>query len=181
MRNTIAPIAQQREKEKRLIIMRILTVFLLCFIFWILMAQDLNPLSLSVAVVLSFASALYSFGLFYEQHLRPTARIFLRLDLVIIYVAVILYLSYIAIIDIVRRMLTGDYRPGIVKIRTRLRSPFGRAVLCNTISIVPGTLSLWMEGSTIYVHWFNVETRHSKRASRMITFLIEDILERIFG
>lgn len=181
MRNTVVPIAQQRHREKKLIVVRVLTVFLLCFIFWILMAQDLNPLSLAIAVGLSLASALYSFGLFYEQHLRPAARVLLRFDLVVVYVAVILYLSYVAIIDIVRRMLTGDYRPGIVKIRTRLRSPFGRAVLCNTISIVPGTLSLWMEGSTIYVHWFNVETRHSKKAARMINFLIEDILERIFG
>ena len=181
MRKTVAPIAQQQNREKRLIMVRVFTVFMLCFVFWILMAQDFNPLSLAVAAGFSVASALYSFGLFYEQHLRPTARIFLRFDLVIVYVAVILYLSYIAIIDIIRRMLTGDYRPGIVKIRTRLRSPFGRAVLCNTISIVPGTLSLWMEGTTIYVHWFNVETRHTKKASRMITFLIEDILERIFG
>ncbi len=181
MIRSVTPFAQQLDQEKRLIFVRVFTVFLLCFLFWVLIAQDLNPLSLGVAVGLSIASALYSFGLFYEQHLRPTARIFLRFDLVIVYVAVVLYLSYIAIIDIVRRMLTGDYRPGIVKIRTRLRSPFGRAVLCNTISIVPGTLALWMDGATIYVHWFNIETRHSKKAARMITFLIEDILERIFG
>lgn len=181
MRTQIVSIRDQERRERRLIIVRIITVFALCFLFWVLMAQDLHPLSLTVAAGLSLASALYSFGLFYEQHLRPTARIFLRLDLVVLYVAVILYLSYIAIFDIVRRMLTGRYEPGIVKIRTRLRSPFGRAVLCNTISIVPGTLSLWMEGSTIYVHWFNVETRHSKKASRMINFLTEDILGKIFG
>jgi multicomponent Na+:H+ antiporter subunit E len=178
---TIIPIREQQQRERRLIGIRLFTVFMLCFIFWILIAQDLNPISLSVAVILSGASALYSFGLFYEEHLRPTARALLRFDLVLIYLVVIMYLSYIAIVDIVIRMLTGNYNPGIVKIRTRLRSPFGRAVLCNTISIVPGTLSLWMEGSTIYVHWFNVETRHSKRATRIITFLIEDILGKIFG
>ncbi len=177
----IVPIVEQERRERRIILVRIATVFGLCFLFWILMAQDLHPLSLAVAAGLSLASALYSFGLFYEHHVRPTARMLLRLDLMAIYIAVILYLSYIAIYDIVKRMVTGRYNPGIVKIRTRLKSPFGRAILCNTISVVPGTLSLWMEGSTIYVHWFNVETRHSKRAARMINFLIEDILERIFG
>lgn len=181
MSREVVSITKQEKRERQLILVRIATVSLLCFLFWILLAQDLHPLSLVIAAGLSLASALYAFGLFYEQHLRPTARIILRLDLIVLYVAVVLYLSYIAVVDIIRSMLTGNYRSGIVKIRTRLRSPFGRAVLCNTISVVPGTLSLWMQGSTIYVHWFNVETRHSRKATRRINYLIEDILKRIFG
>lgn len=177
----ILPITEQERRERQIIVMRIVTIAVLCFLFWIIMAQDMHPLSLGVAVILSVASALYSFGLFYEHHIRSSARLVLRVDLVLWYGIVVLYLSYVAIIDIIIRMVTGNFSPGIVKIRTRLRSPVGRAVLCNTISVVPGTLALWMDGSTIYVHWFNVETRHSKRAARIINFLIEDVLERIFG
>ncbi|TVR92139.1 MAG: hypothetical protein EA428_04310 [Spirochaetaceae bacterium] len=181
MSKYIVPIGVQEQRERKIIFARIATVFVLCFLFWIVMAQDFHPLSIAVAIGLSLAAALYSFGLFFEHHLRPTARLILRLDLVVLYLLIILYLSYIAIYDIIIRMLTGRFNPGIVKIRTRLKSPFGRAVLCNTISVVPGTLSLWMEGSTIYVHWFNVETRHSKKAAKMINYLIEDVLEKIFG
>jgi multicomponent Na+:H+ antiporter subunit E len=48
-------------------------------------------------------------------------------------------------------------RPGIVKVRTRLKSPMGRLLLANSISLTPGTLTIEMEGEWLYVHCVTVE------------------------
>ena len=45
-------------------------------------------------------------------------------------------------------------RPGVVRFKTRLSSPAARTLLCNSITLVPGTMTLNIEGSEITVHAF---------------------------
>ncbi|CAG0911721.1 unnamed protein product, partial [Cyprideis torosa] len=47
--------------------------------------------------------------------------------------------------------------PGIVKVRTKLKSNMGRLMLANTITLTPGTLSVELADEFIYVHWVKVE------------------------
>lgn len=78
-------------------------------------------------------------------------------------------------------MFTGRYEPGIVRLRTRLRSRLGQTLLANSINLVPGTITLWTRDRRLYVHWFNVASRHSIHAGRLIKDRIERLLERTVG
>ena len=49
--------------------------------------------------------------------------------------------------------------PGIVAVTTRLRSPMGRTVLANSITLTPGTLSVEIRGDRLYIHWIDVAGR----------------------
>ena len=59
-------------------------------------------------------------------------------------------------IDVAIRVITGDIRPGIVKIPSRQTSDVGTAILANSITLTPGTLTVDAKGKNLFVHWINV-------------------------
>lgn len=74
-----------------------------------------------------------------------------------------------------------DIRPGVVRINTRLKSPIGRLALANSIALTPGSLVLDVEGDTLLVHWFDVQSTDREEATQMIAGPYERHLEKIFG
>ena len=45
--------------------------------------------------------------------------------------------------------------PGIVKVKTKLKSKLGRIMLANSITLTPGTLTVDIDEDTneLYIHW----------------------------
>jgi multicomponent Na+:H+ antiporter subunit E len=74
-----------------------------------------------------------------------------------------------------------DIRPGVVKVRTGLKSPVGRLALANSIALTPGSLVLDIKDETLYVHWLDVETTDPDEATRIIAHQFEHHLEKAFG
>ena len=74
-----------------------------------------------------------------------------------------------------------DIDPGIVKVRTRLKTPVGRLALANSIALTPGSLVVDLEGDTLTVHWLNVQTTDPDDATRIIVGPFESDLEKTFG
>ena len=72
-------------------------------------------------------------------------------------------------------------RPGIVRIKTKLKSPVGRLVLANAITLTPGTLTVDVQGEDLFIHWINVEAEDADTATREIAAGFERYLEVIFG
>lgn len=74
-----------------------------------------------------------------------------------------------------------DIDPGIVKIRTRLKTPVGRLALANSIALTPGSLVVDMEADTLTVHWLDMQTADPEEAARLIAGPFETDLEKTFG
>lgn len=74
-----------------------------------------------------------------------------------------------------------DIRPGIVRIKTRLRTPVGRLALANSIALTPGSLVVDIEGDNLFIHWLDVKTTDPDEATRAIAGAFEDHLEKTFG
>lgn len=72
-------------------------------------------------------------------------------------------------------------RPGIIKIRTRLKSPVGRLALANSIALTPGSLVMDMTGDTLFIHLLDVETMDIDAASQAVAGPFETHLEAVFG
>jgi len=72
-------------------------------------------------------------------------------------------------------------RPGIVRVKTRLRGAAARTVLGNSITLCPGTLTVdvWEDG-TMIVHWIYVRSPDEQEAGRQIIGRFEPLLEKIF-
>ncbi len=153
----------------------------MCLAGWIAVTRDVHPVSLAGATLLATAAAVFAAPVFYTD--SPLAGVRPQIGLVALplLLPVLLWEGYRAGTELMVRMLTRRYAPGIVRIRTRLRSRLGQTLLANSINQVPGTITLWTQDRRLYVHWFNVASRHSIHAGRLIKAQIERLLERAVG
>lgn len=74
-----------------------------------------------------------------------------------------------------------DIKPGIVTIKTKLKSPIGRLALANSIALTPGSLVVDVKDDTLFVHWLDVQTTDPDEAARIIAEPFEKYLEKVFG
>lgn len=74
-----------------------------------------------------------------------------------------------------------DIKPGVVKVKTGLKTPLGRLALANSIALTPGSLVLDIEDDTLFVHWLDVRTIDPDEATRIIAGPFEGYLEKVFG
>ncbi|OYT15472.1 MAG: hypothetical protein B7C24_12915 [Bacteroidetes bacterium 4572_77] len=71
--------------------------------------------------------------------------------------------------------------PGIVKVKTKLKSRLGRVMLANSITLTPGTLTVETDGEDYYIHWIDVSSRDIETATRKIVAKFEKYLEVCYG
>lgn len=98
----------------------------------------------------------------------------------LVYLAVAIVKSNLQMAAIVSRPALA-IRPGIVRVKTRLKSPLGRLVLANAITLTPGTLTVDADGEDLFIHWVTVEAEDIDEATRQIVTGFERYLEVIFG
>jgi multicomponent Na+:H+ antiporter subunit E len=73
-------------------------------------------------------------------------------------------------------------KPGIIKIKTELTKDSALTVLCNSITLTPGTLTvdLEKEKQEIYIHWIDVKTISVPETTKQIGYRFEHLLKEIF-
>jgi len=155
--------------------------FTIAFIFWILLNNTLDPMILGIGALLSLGISLIFCSrcdVFSELKLTPAALIY-----TFIYIIVFLYELIKSNLDVARRVITPalPIKPGIVEVKTRLRSKMGRMILANSITLTPGTLTIDMVEDTLYIHWIDVKTENIEEATEKIVRKFEKYLEKIYG
>ena len=87
-------------------------------------------------------------------------------------------------IDSAYRLIHPDLpiRPGIVKVRTTLKSKVGLTILVNSITLMPGTMTVDCDedNNLLYVHWADVKSTDIDKATELIVLKFERVLKRIF-
>ena len=153
----------------------IATLALWILLFW---SVDLEVLASGVLLAL-LASALLAH--LYPENLH---KIFqpMRWVCFIIYLPYFLYFCVKANIDVMLRVINPNLpiRPGIVKVRTTLKSEMAKTFLANSITLTPGTLTIDIDGQDFYVHWINIDTDDAVRRTAEICGRFEPLLRRIF-
>jgi multicomponent Na+:H+ antiporter subunit E len=100
------------------------------------------------------------------------------------YIPLFIWECFKANLDGAWRVIHPDLpiRPGIVKVKAKLKSDAGLTFLANTITLKPGTMTVDIdkEGGFLYVHWVNVESQDIDKATKIIVEKFEKILMRIF-
>ncbi|HSR19157.1 MAG TPA: Na+/H+ antiporter subunit E [Ignavibacteriaceae bacterium] len=73
-------------------------------------------------------------------------------------------------------------KPGIVKIKTCLSKDSAITVLCNSITLTPGTMTVDLNEETkeLYIHWIDVKETEERKATETISQNFEKILTEIF-
>jgi len=156
-------------------------MFVIVLIVWILLNNSLQIDILIPGVVVALVvSVLFCrrCNLFSEINLTPKA---------IAYTFIYLGVFFIDLIksnlDVARRVLTPSLpiNPGIVEVKTTLKSEFGRMLLANSITLTPGTLTVEVIDDSFFIHWIDVKDDTVEAASKEIVKKFEKYLEVIYG
>jgi len=157
-----------------------LIAMVILFTSWILLAgvskqEVLLGLIVSVLVTVQFYNKLYILA---DISLKPKSIAFM-----VIYLFVFLWELIKSNIDVAKRIISPKLpiNPGIVKVKTKLKSPLGRAVLANSITLTPGTLTVEMRNEYFYIHWIDVTKEDILGATEAIVSKFEKYLEVIYG
>jgi len=73
-------------------------------------------------------------------------------------------------------------KPGIVRVKTSLKSDTALTFLANSLTLKPGTMTVDIdkERGFLYIHWVDVKTKDPQEATEIIVARFERILKRIF-
>ncbi len=137
---------------------RFLVVAATLWAFWIALANQFNLMHALIGLVGIGLISLFSFSII-EEWLIPikwSYKIPWRLSLFFIK-----RLKYIvqANIDLAERLLDPQLpiNPAIIRLKHKLKNPVARAILANTITLTPGTLTAEINEEDIYVHFLAEE------------------------
>jgi len=159
---------------------KIIITFFFLFIVWLLFTFSLDPFSLLLGVVFASAISLVSYDLFVEKEEKIQEGAFPSFQYLFAYIFVLLFEIYLGSLFVVYSVITMKIKPGIVKIKTNLKSRFARALLANSITLTPGTVTIDLQDEYLWVHWLSVKTEDAHNAAKLIKGRFESQLRRIF-
>ena len=161
-------------------IVRILITGVNLFAGWLLFTASLAPYSLLLGLVFCALLAMLTYRFFLEEHEAAWRSLIPRLYFLLGFLLVMLWKIYAASFAVAWQVISGRINPRIVHFRTRLKYDLARAVLANTITLTPGTVTLDLEEDHLIVHWLNAPTTHSHHAGKLIKGPFETWLRRIW-
>lgn len=82
--------------------------------------------------------------------------------------------------DVVRRIITMDIKPGIVKVPVNVKSRYARLLIMSSITNTPGTVVVDEKNNYFYVNWINVTTIKPIEAWKRISEEFEYYAYKIF-
>ena len=105
-----------------------------------------------------------------------------RIGWFLYYIPVFLLHMVKANLDVAYRVLHLNIpiRPGIVTVRTTLKSDLALTFLANSITLTPGTLTVDIIGDELYIHWINVLSDDPEEQTKIIVSRFERILTKVF-
>ncbi|MFQ5951940.1 MAG: Na+/H+ antiporter subunit E [Candidatus Omnitrophota bacterium] len=160
------------------IILFILAYLVWCFLNWV---PDWQHLAVGLFVALFVAFITGDLFIKRPQTLKHPRR---WLYFLLVYVPVFLWECLKANIDVAYRVLHPalPVNPGIVKVKTRLKSDTALTFLADSITLTPGTMSVDIDADNgfLYIHWISVKDKEVEGATEKIVKKFEKILIKVF-
>ena len=164
----------------------VISTFVLCFIFWLLLTWSFAVQELITGAVVSLAVALFSARFFIHEKAFWLCNPVKLLSGLFFWLCTFTVELVKANVDVAKRCFGGckDVNPGIVKVPVALKSDYGRAALANSITLTPGTITMDIaeeDGQTYYyIHWIDVTKPSGQEAGDAIKGTLEKGLRRVW-
>jgi multicomponent Na+:H+ antiporter subunit E len=131
--------------------------FALLLAFWLLLSGEWRPLFVAMGVVSSALVTMLTYPLLRESLSSDgpaPGRRLVRAGWGIVFVAWLLWRIVVASAQVANFALRPSlpFQPRFVRFTTKMRRPLSRVVLANSITLVPGTLTVRLDGDGYLVH-----------------------------
>ena len=161
--------------------LQFLNLWLTLLLIWVIANGTLaiDTLITGVVVCAAIALAFASFARVYSV-IRWSPKVILYY---LMYLGMFLVELTKANLNVMRLVFSPriDIEPGIVEIKTSLKSPIGRLALANSITLTPGTLVVDIKEDSLFIHWINVSATDPVAAAEEISARFEKYLKVIYG
>lgn len=158
--------------------MRYLAFFILSMIFWLLITFRLTVSNLVVGAIASLLCTI----IFAKHYFTGVGKFIqpVRWFWFLIYLFVFTWSCIKANFDVAYRVLhpAMPIKPGIVKVKTTLRSEFAKTLLANSITMTPGTLTVDIVDEYFYIHWIYIRSDDPAKYTEMILGSFEKYIKK---
>lgn len=160
-----------------------IVIFLGAFLVWSLLNWVPDWQHLIVGIFIAWFVAFITGGLFIMQPriLKHPLRYWYFL---IYYLPKFLWECFKSNVDVAYRVLHPKLpiNPGIVKVKTSLKTDTALTFLANSITLAPGTMSVDIDKDKgiLYVHWIDIKAKDVESATKIVVGRFEKILKKIF-
>ncbi len=164
------------------ILKRRLLDLIIYFVLWLLLTWSFDVQGLVAGAVLAILFALVLSGLLPQRAERLFSPV--RWFWAIAHLLSLMLWIIVANFDVLYRVVHPNLpiRPGIVKVKTTLKTDEAKTFLANSITLTPGTLTIDIIDDWLYVHWINVHENleDTEAITRDIAGRFEITLRRVF-
>lgn len=157
-------------------------VFVFALVVWIALTDIKSYEEVLAGIVLAFLISLLAgqFLVTTEKSQHPVRRI----SFFILYIFRFFWEMIKANFEVAYLVIHPNLpiRPGIVKIKTKLKKDSAITVLSNSITLTPGTLTVDVnkEKQEMYIHCIKVKAESVEEATKQISYKFEKILTEVF-
>ena len=154
--------------------------FIIMLAVWMLLTWSVDIQNIVAGVIVALICTVFISHIYFDY----SASLFnpVRILWFLYYIPVFFIHMVKANLDVAYRVLHVDVpiRPGIVKVTTNLKTDLGLTFLANSITLTPGTLTVDIIGSDLYIHWINITDDDPARQTEIIVSRFEKILKKVF-
>ena len=148
-------------------------------VFWIMLTLEFSWPNLVVGAAASIITSLVFTRFFIKNTyklLQPE-----RYFWFLVYLTVFIWECLKANIDVAYRVLhpAMPIRPGIVKVKTTLKSDLAKMLLANSITMTPGTISVDIIDDYLFIHWIYIRSEDPAVYTGIITGAFEKYIKKI--
>jgi multicomponent Na+:H+ antiporter subunit E len=166
--------------------MRRIIYFVLSLVVWILLTWPFVEGKVDGQVVVAGVIASAAAAVLFHEILPKEHHVFIspvRVFWFLVYLPVFFWYVVKSNVDVMYRALHPKMpiRPGIVKIKTNLKTDSAITALANSITLTPGTMTVDLtDDGFLYIHWINVRSDDLEQATREIAGTFEWFIKKIF-
>ena len=156
------------------------TLFLI--IVWTVFTGSIHPQILITGILVSAVIAIFTNDYLIKdpEKIANPKRWLLALEYIPRFTVEVLRANF----DVAWRVIHPDMpsNPGIIKIKTTLKSDIALTILANSITLTPGTITLDIDEKQgeLMIHWMTVRTKDRDEAGDIIKGDFEEKLGEIF-
>ena len=153
-------------------------MLLLFFLVWLIFNGAVTTEIVLFGIVISLLMFAFICK-FMDYSLRKEKKLLMRSGYFLLYVLILVREVLKANMEVVRMIISRDVvvQPVMVSFQTSLKSGFCRAILANTITLTPGTITVYLEDSELIVHCLDKSLAEGMENSVFVEML--EKLERI--
>ncbi|ALM74606.1 Na+/H+ antiporter subunit E [Thermococcus barophilus] len=159
--------------------MREVPVAIAAFIIYLVVSGSFTPYDVVTGIIVAVTA-----GLLFGGHLVNEPRKALSPKRWLYFIVYLL--KYVTVIelrahfDVMKRVITNDVKPGIVRAPIRCKTDYGKYLVASSITNTPGTVTVDVGDGRIYVNWIYVSTDDEEERRKEIFGEFEEYAVKIF-